>query len=165
MKKMLLVVTVLALASFASAQSTNVMGRPSVKNNTPATLVHHVLKNMSNTTGTGFTVAAGFNAVDSANTVVCPGTSGTCLIQAQEWAQVGGNASGGRVAICFFVDGVDINGCYFNGEMPADGNYAMFSVTQGIPVAFGSHTVQTYVYSDGGGAGGLYNFNYNVYKP
>jgi hypothetical protein len=165
MKKMLLVVIVVALASFASAQSTNAMGRPSVKSDTPAALVHHILKNMSNTTGTSFTVGAGFTAVDSPNTVLCPGTAGSCLLQAQQWAEVGGNGSGGRVALCFFVDGNDINGCFFNGEMLADANYTMFSVAQGTTVTHGSHTVQTFVYSDAGGGGGFYNFNYSVYKP
>jgi hypothetical protein len=165
MKKMLLVVIVVALASFASAQSTNVMGRPGVKNDTPAVVVHHILKNMTNNNGSTFTAAAGLNAVDAATTVVCPGTSGTCLLQAQQSAEVGGNVSGGRVAFCFYVDGVSINACFFDGEMLADANYTMFSVTEGTSVAHGSHTVQTAIYTDGGGIGGFYNFNYSVYKP
>src|SRR5260370_17073842 len=102
MKKMLLVVIVVALASFASAQSTNAMGRRSVKSDTPLTLVHHVLKTMSNTNGSSFSAGVGFTAVDSPNTVVCPGTAGSCLIQAHQIVQLG-NPGDGQTPPYFYV--------------------------------------------------------------
>ncbi len=167
MKKFVVVtlaVFVLATCSLW-AQSSNVSGREAVSKAAPTSLVKHTLKGTYNSVVNNVTYAAGFTAVDAANNVVCPGTAGNCLISADQWAQIGANASGGRVAICFYVDGASVNGCYFNGEMLASGNYAMFSVSQGITVPFGTHTVQTFVYTDGGGFGGYFNANYRVYKP
>jgi hypothetical protein len=165
MKKMLLLVTVVALASFASAQSSNAMGRKTVTKDFPNS-GHHTLKNTYiNANAADVAEAAGFNAIDAPTTVLCPGTSGTCIIQADEWIQLNG-AAGNRVAICFYVDGTAVDGCYFTGETLADGLFMQQSTSHASnAVSAGNHTVQTVLYTDVGAFVAFYNFNYRVYKP
>ena len=130
--------------------------------------VKHVLKNMyNNTCGAtcgGVSLVQTFNAIDSVTTVSCPGTSGTCLIQADQSFEAI-VATGDGVAICLYVDGALVNGCYWNGGSTGWA-YSMYATSQGISVKFGNHTVQTVVYDElGGSTLAYYNFNYNVYKP
>jgi hypothetical protein len=164
----LLCVSVLAQNSKVSKEGSRVTEAVADAGNVPATVVKHVLKNMyNNTCGASCslsTLASGFTAVDSATTVSCPGTTGTCLIQADQWVQLA-PASGDELAICLYVDGSDINGCYLNSSASTF-DYVVDSMSQGITVSHGNHTVQTFVYdSSGGSLMSYYNVNYNVYKP
>ena len=165
MKKMCVVLCLVLVASMsAMAQSSSVFGHQA-SGNAPLVFTKHVIKGMYNTSADlEATMVAGLNAIDGANTVSCPGTSGTCLIQADQWVQAD-VASGDGVAICLYVDGVPTNGCYWNGGSTGY-PFAMYSVSQGIVVSHGNHTVQTYFFDAAGGAFvGLTNSNYYVYKP
>ena len=115
----------------------------------------------------GTTIAAAtFTPVDAPITVVCPGTSGSCLLQADQWIQTGaGSTTFNEFALCFYVDGVAVNGCYFNGSTPSDSSFVMGTASQGKSVPHGSHTVQTYIYSLNGAFMNAYNFTYRIYKP
>lgn len=180
MKKMWVILCVVAIASLpawaqdrslssARAHTGQSMNAPETV--APQTVVKHVLKNVYNSkcVESGGScpfvgLAGGLNPIDSSITVSCPGTTGTCLIQADQWVQFG-FASGDAVAICFFVDGASVNGCYNEGGASA-GAFTMYSVSQGITVTHGNHTVQTQVYDFNGGSEYLYyNFNYSVFKP
>src|SRR5215469_13266703 len=93
MKKMWVVLCVLAMASLSAwAQNASKPGARASEGASdnvalPAD-VKHVLKNVYNNTGNLFTTTVvGYNAIDSKTTVLCPGTSGTCLIQADQWVQ------------------------------------------------------------------------------
>lgn len=155
---------VLLAQDSGSAAATNALGlaRQPIQ---PPTAVNHVLKQTKINTGAPPTVGPGFTAIDAPTSVTCAGTSGTCTLQADQWIQLG-NAAGSDIAICFYIDGVAVNGCYYNGEVPADGFYTMFSVSQGASsIPFGTHTVQTVVYSSSATSGGYYSSTYRVYKP
>ena len=148
----------------AMAQSSSVFGHQA-SGNAPLVFTKHVIKGMYNTSADlEATMVAGLNAIDGANTVSCPGTSGTCLIQADQSFEAI-VATGDGVAICLYVDGALVNGCYWNGGSTGWA-YSMYATSQGISVKFGNHTVQTVVYDElGGSTLAYYNFNYNVYKP
>ena len=139
--------------------------------------VKHVLKStyintcIPSNTCFSFTLASGaYTAVDAPTTVVCPGTSGTCLIQADQWLEVGGTTTAGNnTALCLLVDGVIVSAggfaCYYNEETPTDGSFIMGSFSQGTNVSAGSHTVQTTIWTDFGATGAAYTNTYRVYKP
>ena len=167
MKKLLLVFSIVCIASLAFAQhNTSAMGQK--RPDYPISFSHHTLKNtyIYEQDFSGTSEPAGFFAVDPADTASCPGTSGTCLIVADQWLQIGAETfTGNRAALCFYIDGAPVNACYFSGETPADGTYEQISTTQGASVSFGSHTVETIGYSDFGTFLGTANFTYRVYKP
>jgi len=133
----------------------------------PAAVKHAGQGVYINTGNVGTTVAGGtYTAVDAPITVLCPGTTGTCLLQADEWLQTGqGSTAGNEFALCFYVDGSSIGSCWYNGSTPADGTYVMGSTSAGKTVTHGSHTVQTFVYSANGAYLSYYNNTYRVYKP
>ena len=134
----------------------------------PPAAVKHLGQGVYINAGNKATTVAGggFTPVDTALTITCPGASGTCLFQADQFMQVGqGSTSGNQFALCFYVDGVSVNGCFFNGSAPSDGSYVMGGVSQGITVSHGNHTVQTYIYNGGGTYLSSYNFTYRIYKP
>jgi len=164
----------LSVSVAAQDESSSSMGRPPVAppRMRPTLLAPAAVKHLGsgtyiNTGVFGTTVAAGtFTPVDSAITVSCPGATGTCLLQADQFIQTGaGSTSGNEFALCFYVDGVSVNGCYYNGSTPSDGTYVMGSVSQGKTVAHGNHTVQTYIYSRNGALMNFYNFTYKIFKP
>ena len=134
----------------------------------PPAVVKHILKNVINNTGNLCCTPTvfGYNAIDSATTVSCPGTSGTCLIQADQWVQWD-VPSNDDIGICLLVDGADINGCPINSSVATlTGSFTVNSISQGKTVPFGNHTVQTFVYDNAGGTLlGFYNTNYYVFKP
>jgi hypothetical protein len=166
MRKMLLLVTVVVLASFASAQSSNAMGRNTVTKDFPNSGVHTLKNTTINANALNVSEAAGFHAIDAATTVLCPGTSGTCIIQADQWIQLVNGVTGNKVAICFYVDGTAVDGCYYTGETNSDGTYSQQSTSHASnAVPFGKHTVQTVLYTLDGATVSFYNFNYRVYKP
>jgi hypothetical protein len=169
MKKLVCVtLAVFVLATCSLWAQTNLAGDQGAEKTAPSAFVKHILKGVYNSTSTAITIyPGGFFAVDAANNILCPGTptSAKCLVQAAQWAQIGDNPTGAQVGICFAVDGVFVNGCYLNGDMPGSGKYTMFSVSQGITVAPGTHTVQTFISTGSTGYGFFYNFTYSVYKP
>jgi hypothetical protein len=115
----------------------------------------------------GAVVAAGATVpTDTKLTVACPGTSGTCTIEADMWVQSDGVAND-AYAICLYVDGnPPANGCPLAGETPADGTAAIGSFSQSLSgLAHGNHTVQTYYFTDQGAGVLDYTINYRVYKP
>jgi hypothetical protein len=118
----------------------------------------------------GMFVAASTNVqIGPQITVECPGTSGTCTIQADMWIQ-NGNGSDKKAnenAICLEVDGVTSSGCpYTSGETPIDGGFVQSSSSQSISgITTGNHTVQTYFSTVDGAQVNYYNSTYRVYKP
>jgi len=178
MKKVWVILCVVAVASLpalaqnrslssAMAHTGQSMDAPEAV--APSAVVKHVLKNMYNSNCVsascpGGDMFAAFNPIDSPITVSCPGTSGTCLIQADQWIQVD-FVPGDAIAICLYVDGVSVNDCYSDGGASSN-PFTMCSVSQGKVVSHGSHTVQTQVYDFNGGSDYVYyNFNYSVFKP
>jgi hypothetical protein len=113
-------------------------------------------------------VDAGFQAIDSPLTVVCPGTSGTCTIVAEQNLQLSGTTTGNRWSTCLAVDGVYSSEpyCPYMGYVPSDGSFTTGSFSQafsGLPV--GRHTVQSFLYTFSGGSRSIYSIHYRVYKP
>jgi predicted HAD superfamily hydrolase len=165
MKKILFALCIVALASLSFAQSTTAHS----KNNAdfPVSFSKHTQKFAYDIQGDSLiTTVSGLNNLDSAHTVLCPGTSGNCLLQADEWIQAGNVSFADSVAICFIVDGNDINGCYYAGATRTDNGYTIYSTSQGIVVPFGNHTVQTQLFTASGGEFvDFFNFTYRVYKP
>lgn len=118
----------------------------------------------------GITVAASANVqIGPTITVVCPGTSGTCTIQADMWVQNGDgpDMAPNENAICLEVDGATSYGCnYTSGETPTDGGFVQSSSSQSISgITTGNHTVQTFLSSYNGAYVDYYNSTYRVYKP
>ena len=113
--------------------------------------------------------ASTMTALGSPVTVNCPGTTGTCTIDADMWVQNGGaSTTGNQFEICLFVDGVIANTqCEgYAGVTPSDGTYLLGSTSQSLSgLALGTHTAQTYFWSRNGCTAFYGKFNYRVYKP
>jgi hypothetical protein len=167
MKRILSVLSVLVISSAALlAQSNAISSMDSEKaTQSPAALTKHLLKGTYVSVGFGPALGGGFVAIDAANNVVCPGTSGNCLIQADQVMQVASGSANNRVALCFYVDGSPVDGCPFNGDTLANGHFASYSYSHGITVAHGTHSVQTVIFTDFASTGANYTFQYKVYKP
>jgi len=169
MKKLSLVL-ILVLSSLGFAQSPatgeNVTGP---KSNFPVAFLQHTPNKIylvSNFNGASFTGGT-YAAIDSQHKITCPGTSGTCLIQADSWVQFGGNGTADNATrISLFVDGVEVE-TYLAGELPTGFYYGNLSNSSGTIVPVGTHTVQTFAWSVPGGGGtiGYYNITYRLYKP
>jgi len=131
----------------------------------------HALQGSYNNNGDYSTsvAASTYTPIDSQLTVACPGTSGTCTIQADMWIGNGNaNFSGNVNAICLYVDGSPASAdCNFvTGVTPSDFSFLNASTSQGVSgVPHGNHTVQTYFFSEHGADVGYYNTNYRVCKP
>ncbi|MFY9904814.1 MAG: hypothetical protein WBD45_19325 [Terriglobales bacterium] len=113
--------------------------------------------------------AATYTPIDTKLTVACPGTSGTCTIEADMWVD-NYNSSGpsfNSTTICLYVDGVQTSGCaYETAETPLDGSHVHNSTSQPLSgLAPGNHTVQTYFRANDGAFAEYYTTNYRVYKP
>lgn len=178
----LLMVLVMALfGSYRFVKAQNERSRPAASavapavislqgSNIPPTTIKHVLMGtIINTCGSscssGSFPAGGTTPIDAPTTVTCPGTSGTCTLEADQVLQVG--VPGSLVGLCFYVDGTLVNGaCFYTDETPADGSFTQTHTTQSISgVPHGTHMVQSFVYSSVGGVYDYYNFDYRVYKP
>ena len=173
---LLAVLTAGLLSISVSAQdlAASRQGRPPINppvfkvNRVPPAAVKHLGNGVYINTGVlGTNIpAATFTPVDAAITLTCPGITGSCLLQADQWIQTGlGSSTFNEFALCFYVDGVAVNGCYYNGSTPADSSFVMGTASQGTSVPHGTHTVQTYVYSNNGALMNYYNFTYRIYKP
>lgn len=112
---------------------------------------------------------ATMTAVGNAITVNCPGTTGTCTIDADMRAQLGGGSStGNNFELCLFVDGQRVDAyCYgYAGVVPSDGSYLLGTSAQSKSgLATGNHTVQAYFWATNGCNVIYRHFTYNVYKP
>ena len=105
---------------------------------------------------------AGFATIDPPATVICPST---CTIGVEQNVQLIGVTQNNRWAVCTAVDGnfIGTPACPFLGIVPI-GTYGTGSFAQqaaGIPA--GTHTVQTYLYSDFGAQRSIYNLIYRIY--
>lgn len=167
MKRILSILSVLAIGSAALWAQANAIDSDQSTSATqsPTALTKHLLKGTYVSSGTGPALAVGFNDIDVANKVVCPGTSGNCLIQADQVIQIGNSPSASRIAICFKVDGSFVDGCPYNGDTLSNSHFASFNFSHGITVPHGTHTVQTVVFSEFAASSGGYTFQYKVYKP
>jgi hypothetical protein len=171
---MVLVIALFGSYSFLKAQDEARM-TPSVappvfnlEGNFPPPAVKHILEgtyiNECDSSCSGTLVSGGYAPVDAVTTVTCPGTSGTCTIQADQDVQV--SSVDAELAICLYVDGVMINGCYFTIGTDSSGRYVQNHTTQSVSgVAHGTHTVQTFQYSNNSGSFGFYSASYRVFKP
>ena len=70
--------------------------------------VNHVLQGPTSAQGAlcTFFPPSSASAVDKAQTITCPSTSGTCAIQADHWIEVSGTTNGNESWGCLAVDGV-----------------------------------------------------------
>jgi hypothetical protein len=115
-------------------------------------------------------VGAGFQPVDDGTTFTCPGPGGSCLVEFDQYVQIGDSATGNRWAICSELDGVSVStpGCAYQGYTHIAGQY-LYQVGSFVQFAVnvppGTHTLQTFVYSDHGLTKGLWSLIYRVYKP
>ena len=167
MKKLLPILSLVVLAGVAFAQATHKSAAPAAQFPTSGP---HMLKATYVSSGSlnVKVLPAGDMPVDAVQTITCPGTTGTCLIQADAWVQVGeSGTAGNEVALSLFVDGKEVNATGFYGsEIPLDYNWIQTSTSisvAGIPV--GVHHVQMHMYTDFGASANYYNINYKVFKP
>ncbi len=66
--------------------------------------------------------------IDPQLTMACPGTSGTCTIEADMWVQSNASSSDNAISVCLYVHGkAPATGCVLTGETPADGAWAVNS--------------------------------------
>ena len=168
MKRILSALSVLVIGSAALWAQANVLGpdTPPTATQSPTSLTKHLLKGTYVSVGTAGALAGGtFTDIDTASKVVCPGTSGNCLIHADQVFQIGNSSSVGQVAILFKVDGQFVDGGPFNGDTPANHHFVSLISSHGTTVPHGTHTVQTVVFTDFNAQGGDYAFQYKVYKP
>lgn len=116
-------------------------------------------------TGT-ITVAAGFQPLHSPKTINCTGT-GTCTAGFEQNVQIKGNTDANNWAICQQVDGAFLTepSCPFLGAVP-NGTFGSGSFAQQKSgLSIGTHTVQTFVYTDKGAEVGIFNIVVRIYKP
>jgi len=139
----------------------------------PPAGANHILQGTYFSVGNHFSAMAPpatYTPVDNPQTIQCPGSSGTCTIEADMWVETGNTSIGtpNNFALCASVDGVFIeNGaCYYSADTPNDASFVTGtrSDTRG-GYAVGSHTVQTYIYTNNGTPVQQYNVSYRVYKP
>jgi hypothetical protein len=137
----------------------------------PVAAVNHSLQRtyISSGTDSGASFPGGYvlTAVDSPQSVFCPGTSGTCTIQADHWVEMQGSTTRNEAAVCLAVDGVFDNNCGFlEDKIPPDLSWLQVSSSHGMSgVHLGTHTVQTFAESTYGMYVAYFNINYRVYRP
>ena len=112
---------------------------------------------------------SGYAQLDDATTVTCPGPS-SCLIEFDQFVEVGGSGSDNPWAIWSALDGnlVSEPDGPWQGYVNFGGNYfwktgSGFQFAGGVSP--GQHTVQTYVYSQDGVEVGIWALKYQVYQP
>lgn len=117
--------------------------------------------------GASFPGSFVFTAVDSPQSVSCPGTSGTCTIQADHWVEMQGSTTSNEAAVCLAVDGVFDSNCGFlEDKIPPDLSWLQVTSSHAMSgVHLGTHTVQTFAGSTNGMNVAYFNINYRVYRP
>jgi hypothetical protein len=137
----------------------------------PVAAVSHSVKGIYLSSGTdngaSFPGNYTLTAVDSPQSVVCPGTSGTCTIQADHWVEMQGSTLSNEAAVCLAVDGVFDNNCgFFEDKIPPDSSWLQVTSSHAMSgVRPGTHTLQTFAESTYGMNVAYFNINYRVYKP
>jgi hypothetical protein len=114
----------------------------------------------------GATVPAGFAPVDAATNLRCPGTR-TCTFEADQNLQVFSSTSTAW-AICTSVDGnfMAEPSCPYLGLAGGTGFFQTGTFAQSMSgITPGTHSVQTFVYSDNGLDVYNYAFVYHIYTP
>ena len=119
------------------------------------------------TTATGgFSLAAGFNILDSVKFYCGSVGSGTCTLVVNSFStSSGGGIENDDRALCLVVDGNIVGACAYNGYDTADGSYSAISSINNTVVSSGNHQAFVLFYSTDGTT--MYTFTnvYNVYKP
>jgi hypothetical protein len=104
-----------------------------------------------------------YTPIDTATTITCPGTTGSCLIVSEQWTQLSSNF-GGQAATCLYVDGSpDVYCGNFDGEMFA--GFSNTATSHQATVSHGTHTVQTYVVTTTNALANYFDYHYQVFKP
>jgi hypothetical protein len=112
----------------------------------------------------------GTQPLDDATTVTCPVGGGSCLIEFDQYVQIGSSATNNRWAICSKLDGVFVStpNCPYQGYTNFGGNY-FYKVGSFVQfagsVSPGTHTVRTFIDSDDGLTVGIWSLTYRVYQP
>ncbi len=111
-------------------------------------------------------VGAGDQPLDTgATTITCPGP-GSCLIEIDDFVQIGSNAADNLWSICAKVDGVYVDTPYgpYQGYTHIAGQYlySVGSFVQFAVVSPGTHTVQTFIYSQDGLTESIWSISYKV---
>lgn len=159
------------VASVAAAQEASpTEGLPTFNAPAPAALLaNRVLKKTYVNAGSdSVALPSGFQPIDNATTVSCPGTSGVCAIEVEQHLQVSSGVANNRWAICTQVDGAFLSNpsCPFVGPAQNNGFFDARSFTQtGSGLSFGNHTVRSFVFSDFGINRSIYEITYRIYKP
>lgn len=111
----------------------------------------------------GFT----YEPVDNQQVVTCPGTTGTCTIQADHWIELEGSTLNNEAWGCLAVDGVlDPNCGYLEDKIPPDSSWLQVTSSHFVRgISPGPHIVQTFINSTNGVNAAYYNINYRVFKP
>ena len=110
--------------------------------------------------------AGGFTPMDAGETIVCPGTTGTCTFEADASVQAQGTGSSNAWAICLYI--VDLGQyatCPYYGFLDSSFFETGTEVSSFSGVPHGTHTVQTQIFSANGGAAYNYSITYHAYKP
>ncbi|HEY2446480.1 MAG TPA: hypothetical protein VGI20_12160 [Rhizomicrobium sp.] len=114
-----------------------------------------------------FVAPNNYTAIGNPLVLSCPGSAGTCTIQADLWIQSGkSDITRNWYNLCFSIDGALAPNCQIVGSTPADRTYANGSTSQlAGGIAIGGHTVQAYFLSHSGAFVFNYTSNYRVYTP
>ncbi|MGD0417528.1 MAG: hypothetical protein ABSA80_19380 [Terriglobales bacterium] len=164
MNRILKVISLLALAVVSFCVYSGAQATPE------ATSTNHVLKGtyITNAQGVIDITAKTLTDIGPTLTVSCPGTTGTCTVQADLWIKVNGpSTSGNYIFLCFTVDGSETSGCTeSSGETASDGSAMINSTSLSTSgVAAGTHSVQMLFYAYDASVVDYYNATYRVYKP
>jgi hypothetical protein len=104
-------------------------------------------------------------AVDTPTTIKCPSHEG-CTLEIEQSVQVGlGSASENLWGSAVQLDGSYLAYSPYVGEVPTDGSYVLATGSQTIPLTYGPHTVQSFVFSYFGLTLEDYHINYRLYIP
>jgi hypothetical protein len=174
-----MLVALIGVGRYASAQedapgkapSARTVSASAAPDAPPVAAVIHSVKGvyLSSGTDSGAFFPGGyvFTAVDNPQSVFCPGTSGTCTIQADHWVEVQGSTTSNEAEVCLAVDGVFDNNCGFlEDKIPPDLSWLQVTSSHAMSgVHLGTHTVQTFAASTFGMNVAYFNINYRVYKP
>jgi hypothetical protein len=171
------VVTFFGASRYVSAQShrdgSGNAPAPAVHEQTPSPSLatRHVLEGTYINSGSLFETAIPantFTPIDTQLTVACPGTTGSCTIEADMLVQNGfSTAASNNNRVCLYVDGNPGPNCdYYVDETTTDEffiNAVNADTVSGL--ATGDHTVQMYFWTADGADVSHYQATYHVYKP
>lgn len=131
----------------------------------PTVLTARHLKSTALSTGSsGVTAGPGFAAIDQVTTLRCPGTK-TCTFEADQNVEASGSWDNNRWGICTKVDGTYMPYCPYLGYLTNGGFQAGSFIASMSGLSPGSHSVQTFIYTDDGAQIDIYAILYRVYTP